>query len=466
MNQLYENQPVRKGDACFTELHFRNINHLVMRSTRDKGKMSTVEMQIAERCRRNPGEALTNLQQFIDEEFLEECLNILNKQSASGVDGQDWKTYNEERKERIPELLKGFKSGSYRAPYIRRVYIPKGDGKQRPLGLPTIEDKVLQTAVSKILTPIYEGIFYDNSYGFRPGKSQHQALEELFKEVSYQGKRYIIDADMENYFGSINHQCLREFLNRKIKDGVIRKMIDKWLKAGVLENGQVVYPTEGTPQGGTISPLLSNIYLHYVLDEWFKEEIQPRLKGESFMIRYADDFLLGFTNEEDARRVMEVLPKRLGKYSLKLHPEKTKLLELDGSEKDVQRGFDFLGFTHFMGKSRKGKSILKRKTSGKKLKASLKRMNEWLRFNRHGRLEGVIAEVNLKLQGHYQYYGITFNGRQIRVYYEAVKRLIFTWTNRCGGRKKLSWSQFALRAEVWSPLLTPRICHSYILAKP
>jgi RNA-directed DNA polymerase len=448
--------------SCILE----TFNQLVMSSTRDKGKMSTVEMQIAERSRRYPGEALTNLQQFIDGEYLEECLNLLNKQSASGVDGQSWKMYNEERKERIPELLKGFKSGTYRAPHIRRVYIPKGEGKHRPLGLPTIEDKVLQTAVSKILTPIYEGVFYDSSYGFRPGKSQHQALEELFQEVNFQGKRYIIDADMENYFGSINHGFLREFLDRKIKDGVIRKMIDKWLKAGVLEDDQVVYPTEGTPQGGTISPLLSNIYLHYVLDEWFKEEIQPRMKGKSFVIRFADDFLLGFTNGDDARRVMEVLPKRLGKYNLKLHPEKTKLIELDGTKDCDQRGFDFLGFTHFMGKSRKGKFILKRKTSGKKLRASLQRMTEWLRFNCHGRLENVIAEVNQKLRGHYQYYGITFNSRQIGIYYETVKRLLYKWTNRCGGQRQLSWERFVLRAEVWSPLLKPRICHSYILAKP
>ena len=436
-----------------------------MRRTRDTGKMSTVKMQIAERSRRNPEEALTNLQQFIDEEYLEECLNLLNRQSAVGVDGQDWKNYNEERQERIPELLKGFKSGSYRAPHIRRVYIPKGEGKYRPLGLPTIEDKILQTAVSKIITPIYEGIFYNSSYGFRTGKSQHQALEELFKEVSFEGKRYIIDADMENYFGSINHQRLREFLDLKIKDGVIRKMIDKWLKAGVLEADTVIYPTEGTPQGGTISPLLSNIYLHYVLDEWFKEEIQPLLKGQSFIIRYADDFLLGFTNEEDARRVMEVLPKRLGKYSLKLHPEKTKLIELDGRKEGNARGFDFLGFTHFMGESQKGNRILKRKTSSKKFSASLSRMNEWIKRNRHGRLEGLIAGINLKLRGHYQYYGITFNTRQIKNYYEAVKRLLFKWTNRCGGRKKLTWERFALRAEVWSPLLKPRICHSY-LANP
>lgn len=422
--------------------------------------MSTVEMQIAERSRSYPGEALTNLQQFIDENFLGECLKTLNRQSASGVDGQNWKAYNEICKERIPELLREFKSGSYKAPHIRRVYIPKGDGKQRPLGIPTIEDKVLQTAVSRILIPIYEGIFYESSYGFRPGKSQHQALEELFQEVSIHGKRYIIDADMENYFGSINHQSLREFLDRKIKDGVIRKMIDKWLKAGVLEEGQVKYPTEGTPQGGTISPLLSNIYLHYVLDEWFKEEIQPLLKGKSFLIRFADDFLLGFTDEADARRVMDVLPKRLGKYNLKLHPEKTKLLELDGTQRG-NRGFDFLGFTHYMGKSRRGRSILKRKTSGKKMRAALKRMHEWLKINRHGKIESVIAELNVKLRGHYQYYGITFNARQLRSYYEAVKRMLFKWTNRCGGRQ-LSWERFALRAEVWSPLLKPRIYHSSI----
>lgn len=435
------------------------------RSTRDKGKMSTVEMQIAERSRKFPGEALTNLNQFIDEELLEDCFKLLNKRSASGVDGQTWQDYNENRKEKIAQLLSAFKSGTYRAPNIRRVYIPKGDGKQRPLGLPTIEDKILQTAVSKVLTPIYEQVFSNNSYGFRPGKSQHQGLEELFKEVSFKGKRYIIDADMQNYFGSINHQCLREILDRKIKDGVVRKMIDKWLKAGILEEGQLVYPTEGTPQGGTISPLLSNIYLHYVLDEWFEEQIQPRLKGKSFIIRYADDFLLGFTNEEDAVRVMEVLPKRMAKYGLSLHPEKTKLIRMDGEQEQEKQTFDFLGFTHYMGKSQKGKRILKRQTSRKKLRASLLRMKEWIKLNRHGQLEGIIAELNRKLRGYYEYYGITFNSRQLYRYYDQVQRLLYKWTNRCGG-KKLTWERFALRIKVWSPLLRPKVYHSYLLAKP
>lgn len=433
--------------------------------TRDKSKMSTVEMQIAERSRRFPDEALTNLNQFIDEALLGECFQLLNKRSASGVDGQTWQGYNENRKERIAQLLGAFKTGTYRAPNIRRVYIPKGDGKERPLGLPTIEDKLLQTAVGKVLSPIYEQEFFECSYGFRPGKSQHQALQELFREVSFKGKRYIIDADMQNYFGSINHRCLREFLDRKIKDGVIRKMIDKWLKAGILEEGQLTYPTEGTPQGGTISPLLSNIYLHYVLDEWFIQEIQPRLRGQSFIIRFADDFLLGFTNEEDAMRVLEVLPKRMGKYGLSLHPEKTKLIKLDKEQEKEPRTFDFLGFTHHMGRSHKGKRILKRQTSRKKFRASLQRITEWIKLNRHGQLEELVAELNRKLRGHYEYYGITFNSMRLGRYYDKVQFLLYKWVNRCGG-KHLTWEAFKLRTKVWCPLLRPKIYHSYLLAKP
>lgn len=435
------------------------------RSTRDKGKMSTVEMQIAARSRKFPDEAITNLSQFIDEEALEDCFMGLNKQSASGVDGQTWKDYNSNgRKEKIAHLLSAFKSGTYRAPHIRRVYIPKGDGKQRPLGVPTMEDKILQTAVSKVLTPVYEQIFSKGSYGFRPGRSQHQALEELFREVSFKGKRYIIDADMQDYFGSINHERLREFLDRKIKDGVIRKMIDKWLKAGILEEGQVAYPTEGTPQGGSLSPLLSNIYLHYVLDEWFEQEVQPRLKGQSFIIRFADDFLLGFTDKEDALRVMEVLPKRMAKYGLSLHPEKTKLISLNEQEQDKQT-FDFLGFTHYMGKSLKGNWILKRQTSRKKFKASLSRMKEWIKENRQGQLEGIVAELNRKLRGYYGYYGITFNSRQLARYFDQVEQMLFKWKNRCGG-KHLTWQQFRLRVRVWSPLLRPKVYHSYLSANP
>jgi RNA-directed DNA polymerase len=433
-------------------------------------KVLTVEMQIAERARKYPGEALTNLHEFIDVPMLHASFDSLNKRGASGVDAETWKDYNEQRAERIPQLLTAFKSGAYRAPNIRRVYIPKGDGKLRPLGLPTVEDKLLGTAVSRVLTPVYEQLFYSVSYGFRPGKSQHQALEELSREVSAKGKRYIIDADMQNYFGSINHQCLREFLDRKIKDGVIRKMIDKWLKAGVLENGQVVYPSEGTPQGGTISPLISNVYLHYVLDEWFIEQVQPLMRGGSFIIRYADDFLLGFTNLEDALRVMQVLPKRLGKFGLTLHPEKTRLIDLDKRESygdHSKNTFDFLGFTHYIGKSRKGKRILKRKTSSKKLNASLKRMSEWIKLNRHKLYMPIlIADLNQKLRGHYAYYGMTFNTKRIAAYYYRTRRLLHKWLNHRGGKRVWTWEKVEKLTEEWIPLEKPRIYHSYQLAKP
>jgi RNA-directed DNA polymerase len=425
-------------------------------------EMLTVEMQIADRARKHRDEALTNLHEFIDEQMLHASFLELNKNAAAGVDGETWRSYDVKREEGIPQLLTAFRSGKYRAPHIRRVHIPKGDGKFRPLGLPTVEDKVLQKAVTDVLTPVYEQIFHRSSYGYRPGKSPHQGLEKLFSEVSFKNKRYIIDADMQNYFGSINHQYLREFLDRRIKDGVIRKMIDKWLKAGVLENGQITYPTEGTPQGGTISPLLSNVYLHYVLDEWFNEQIKPLLKGDSMLIRFADDFLLGFTNREDAIRVMQVLPRRLGKYGLTLHPEKTRLIELTEGKKQPDHTFDFLGFTHYMSTSRKGKPILKRKTSSKKMSASLKRMDDWIKLNRHIGVKELIVKVNQKLRGYYGYYGITFNNRKLNSYYEQTKRKLHKWLNRRGGKQHWDWEKVIKLTTEWIPLLKPKIYHSYV----
>jgi group II intron reverse transcriptase/maturase len=251
-------------------------------------KVSTEKLQIAERAKKYKGEALHNLHEYIDESLLERSYRQLNKNSAVGVDGEDWYEFGINAKER--KLLSKFKAGEYKAPLIRRVYIPKGDGSQRPLGISIVEDKVLQGGgVKTILEPIYEEDFKNFSYGFRPGRSPHQAIDYMYKEVVHKGMRYIIDADLKNYFGSIPYDLLRDFIARRVKDGVIRKMIDKWLKAGVLDKGQITYPEEGTPQGGLISPLLSNIYLHYVLDEWFSEQIQPLLKGQSFIVRYADD---------------------------------------------------------------------------------------------------------------------------------------------------------------------------------
>lgn len=429
-------------------------------------RMSTELTQIAERARKHQGQALTNLHQFIDARTLEDSLLRLNRVSSPGVDQQDWASYNEERSMRIPELLSRFKSGTYKAPPIRRVYIPKGKGGQRPLGIPTIEDKVLQESVRRILEPIYEVDFKPFSFGFRKGYSAHQAVEYMFNKVSFEGMHYIIDADIKNYFGSINHGQLREFLDLRVKDGVVRKMIDKWLKAGILEEGQLSYPKEGTPQGGVISPLLSNIYLHYVLDAWFSEEIQPRLKGRSFIVRYADDFVLGFEEAGDVSRVMRVLPKRFKKFNLELHPTKTQIINLDNNRGEGQRSFDFLGFTHYLGKSRKGYLVLKRKTSKTKFTLSLSKIRDWIRQNRHRPLKELIVLLNSKLRGHYSYYGITFNSRCIGKFHKEVERTLFKWLNRRGGKRSWPWERYEKLVNEWIPLLRPRIYHSFLPAKP
>ena len=428
--------------------------------------MSTVELQITERARKHKQEALTNLSQFIDEKLLRESYRSLNKNSSPGVDGKYWHNYSLESQFRIPELLTEFKSGKYRAPSIRRVYIQKGKTGKRPLGILTIEDKILQESVRRVLTPIYEEDFKDFSYGFRSGHSAHQAIEHMFKEVSFNGLHHIIDADIKNYFGSINHGILREFLDHRVIDGVVRKMINKWLKAGILEGKQLSYPKEGTPQGGLISPLLSNIYLHYVLDEWFSEQIQPLLSGKSFMVRYADDFVLGFENASDANKVMEVLPKRFEKYKLELHSEKTKIVNLNSKRGEGNRSFDFLGFTHYLGKSRKGKVILKRKTSSKKLTVAIDKIQDWVKKNRHSNLRELITDLNVKLRGHYNYYGVTFNSKGIHSFFEQVKRCLHKWLNRRGGRPVWNWARFNKLIKEWMPLFKPRIYHSFQLDKP
>ena len=428
--------------------------------------MSTEELQIAERARKYKHEALTNLQQFIDEKVLHKSYRSLNKNSSPGVDGKYWHNYSQESQFRIPELLGEFKSGKYKAPPLRRAYISKGKKGKRPLGIPTIEDKILQESVRRILTPIYEEEYKPFSYGFRSGRSAHQAVEYMFKEVSFKGLHYIIDADIKSYFGSINHGILREFLDRRVKDGVVRRMIDKWLKAGILEDKQLSYPKEGTPQGGIISPLLSNIYLHYVLDEWFSEQIQPLLSGRSFIVRYADDFVLGFENASDAERVMKVLPKRFEKHKLELHPDKTKIVNLNSKRGEGNRSFDFLGFTHYLGKSRKGKVVLKRKTSSMKLTVAIGKIQVWIKKNRHKKLKELISELNVKLRGHYNYYGITFNSKGIYSYFEQVKRCLHKWLNRRGGKPVWNWDKFTKLVTDWLPLFKPKIYHSYLSAKP
>jgi group II intron reverse transcriptase/maturase len=353
------------------------------------------------------------------------------------------------------------------------VHIPKGDGsKTRPIGIPTFEDKVLQRAVAMILGAIYEQDFLDCSYGFRPGRSVHQALEALWQEFRSCGGGWVLEVDIKGFFDTLVHQHLREFLSQRVRDGVIRRTVNKWLKAGVLEDGFLSRSDLGTPQGGVVSPLLANVYLHHVLDQWFEEQIKPRLAGRAFLIRYADDFVIVFEHEADARRVHEVLSKRFGKYGLELHPEKTKIVRFKrprheskgrGADDDGQppETFDLLGFTHYWGRSRRGYWTPKRKTARDRFKEALRRIAEWCRENRHLKVRDQHAKLGSKVQGHYQFYGITGNWQALSNFLTEVERTWKTWLGRRSQRAFLSWERFKQMLEVY-PLPTPRITKSYV----
>jgi group II intron reverse transcriptase/maturase len=298
-----------------------------MADAQESDPVSTRQQRIAQLAEQRPQLGFTSLNHYLDLDWLIEAFQRTRKDAAPGVDGQTAEQYGLHLLENLQGLLDRAKSGTYRAPPVRRVYIPKGTGTElRPLGIPTLEDKVLQRAIVMVLEPIYEQDFLDCSYGFRPGRSAHQALGVLWRQAMALGGCWLVEVDIRKFFDTLDHAWLRGFLKQRVRDGVVLRLIDKWLKAGILEEGVQTTPEAGTPQGGVISPLLANVYLHHVLDVWFEQEVKPRLKGRAFLVRYADDFVMGFACEEDARRVLEVLPKRFGKYGLTLHPEKTRLV--------------------------------------------------------------------------------------------------------------------------------------------
>ena len=439
-----------------------------MAETQNSITVFTRRQRIAELARQSPQLGFTSLNHFLDRHWLYEAYKANRVDAATGVDGQTHADYTAKLVSNLQTLEDRAKSGTYRAPPVRRVHIPKGTGHEtRPLGIPTFEDKVLQRAVVMILEPIYEQDFLDCSYGYRPRRSAHQALQNLWEQLTQMGGGWVVEVDIRKFFDTLDHAQLRTLLQRRVRDGVLLRLISKWLHAGVLERGCLTYPDTGTPQGGVISPLLANIYLHYVLDVWFEQEVKPRLKGRAFLIRYADDFVMGFACEEDARRVLEVLPKRFGKYGLTLHPDKTGLVPFVrpggtscGPSGAVKPGtFDFLAFTHHWGLSRRGTWIVKRRTSRSRLTRSIRRIADWCRQHRHLRLQEQHQTLRQKLQGHFAYFGITGNVNALYRFREAV---IGLWRKWLGHRRRggpLSWLEFRALLE-WFPLPRARVVHS------
>jgi group II intron reverse transcriptase/maturase len=435
----------------------------------------TKRQRIAKIAKQHPDEPITLLHHYIDEEWLTASFYFLPKDKAPGIDQQTWYQYEENLEENIKSLLNRAKSGNYKAPAVRRTKIPKpGSKEKRKLGIPTTEDKVLQKAVLMLLEPIYELEFLNFSFGFRRGKSQHQALEYLWKGIMDNNIQWIIDLDIRSFFDTVKHEILRQLLRIRVRDGVITRLIGKWLKAGVLEDGSIHYNDEGTPQGGIVSPMLSNIYLHEALDKWYAEEIRPSLKGRSIIVRFADDAVIGFESKEEAEKVLEALTRRFEEYGLALHPDKTRLVYFGKPKGDARRRdgnrpgtFDFLGFTHYWGKSYKGNWVVRRKTSGKKFKEKLKKMSEWCRENRHSPIRWQHQKLCQKLKGHYAYYGITGNIDSLQMYLHEVTRIWKKWLNRRSWRgHKLTWDRFNDMLKEHIPLPPAKIVHSIYAAKP
>ena len=410
-----------------------------MTETQSSQDVSTKLERIAKLAKEKPGVSLLTLAYHIDVNWLREAYRRTRKDGARGVDGQGSEQYAARLEVNLQQLLDRAKSGSYRAPPVRRVHIPKGDGTEtRPIGVPTFEDKVLQRAIAMVIGEVYEQEFYDFSYGFRPGRSAHQAVEAVQKAAWRMRGGWLVEVDIKKFFDSVDHVHLQDILRQRIGDGVLLRLIGKWLNAGVVEGLVLSHPDDGTPQGGVISPLLANIYLHTVLDEWFVKDVKPALTRKAEMVRYADDFVVLFESKQDAERFLAVLPKRFGKYGLTLHPDKTRMISFQRPDRvnDGESGpatFDFLGFTHHWAVSRKGKWVVKQRTAKDRFRRALRRLREWCRWNRHDPVEEQHRTLKRKLNGHYAYYGITSN-------FDAIVALLLPGSFRvaCGARATLA----------------------------
>jgi len=439
-----------------------------MSKTQGLDDISTKLFRIATNAReiRAP---LTTLMHHVDIDWMREAYRRTRKDGALGIDGQSAASYAENLDENLQSLLGRAKSGQYRAPPVKRVYIPKANGEQRELGIPTFEDKVLQRAIAMVLEPVYEQQFLNCSYGFRPGRSARQALDTLYSATVEMQGGWVIELDIRKYFDTIDHQMLQAVVRKRIGDGVILRLIGKWLNAGCIEAGVYARTSAGTPQGGVISPLLANIYLHEVLDAWFEQEARPRLRGRVTLVRYADDAVMLFEYEDDARRVMHVLPKRFGRYGLTLHPDKTRLVPFQrpsrgyarkGGPRDTPTCFDFLGFTILWVKNYRGYWVLRTRTAKDRFQRALTAIASWCKVHRHAKVGEQQKALNAKLRGHYGYFDRPGNRGRLWGLLHCVTRIWREWLCRRSQRARISWEKMNRLLQRY-PLLAPARPHPH-----
>lgn len=426
---------------------------------------------IAKRAKAEPKTRFTTLAHLLNEEFLAECYGELKRGKATGVDGVSVAEYGEDLEEKLKGLVSRMKAKQYRPQAVRRVYIPKSNGKLRPLGIPAVEDKVVQRGLTRILEAIYEGDFLDVSHGFRPGRGCHGALQSYDQMVMTKRVSYVIEVDIKGYYDHIDHGWLMKCLAQRIADPSLLSLIGRTLKVGVMEEGVRRETDTGAPQGGIVSPVLSNIYLHYILDLWFERKLKKGLKGYAQLIRYADDFIIGCEYGWEAQEILAELKERLKTFGLEVSEEKTRIVEFGryAQERAEKRGekagtVEFLGFTHFCTKSRSGRFLVGRRTSGKRFRAKLVATNEWLKGVRNILpLADWWRILCWKLNGHYQYYGVTGNWRGISRFHQEVVRMTYKWWNRRSQKRSGDWEEFQRRLQ-WNPLPQPRLAHIFRLA--
>jgi len=430
-------------------------------STEVQFDMQTKLNLITEHTIKDKDFKFTSLAHLLNEISLKECFHMLKKNKAPGQDKVTYEEYGDYLFTNIQKLVKRMKAGKYYPQPVRRVYIPKGEGKKRPLGIPALEDKIVQMGITRILNSIFEPKFLDCSYGFRTGKSCHQALKQLDNSIMTQPVSYLIDADIRNFFDNVDHDWMMKVLGEKIADKNLLKIIKKFLKAGVMEADKLYKTKEGTPQGGILSPTLSNIYLHYILDLWMEKIVKRDTSGYVELLRYCDDFVILVQYKNEAEKILKELEERLNKFGLDLSKEKTRLIEFGRYAKDKKPDtFDFLGFTHFCDKTRNGSFKVGRKTRRKKFNLSLKKMNSWLKAIRNRVKTRVWWKiVSAKLRGHFEYYGISGNYTAIKDFYQLTLRLIFKWINRRSQKKSMNWKQFINYLKYY-PLPLPKIKHN------